>query len=288
MKSVKVLSIFLLLICVSFLFAGCSQVNYTTIKHSNGEITESVTCLLDYQALENRGYDIAEKKLAISATAIVTMEEKLGEYLTKINLKLNQAYLNKDDETIALYNKLKESITIYEPTWEDNILNCKINFKNSTSYYLFYNLTEANFKQTKTKHNLFTNKIYYTGNLGYSLNHSLYSILAVRLKNQFLKFGENDVSLSYTYLAPARRYHSNANYIKPCDEGYLHTWLVESGNFDKEIYFYLIIANRNAWYLLAIVISLIVCLVLLIVAVIKTVIKPKHTLIQTLINNNKE
>lgn len=286
MKFTKIFSIVFLLICVSFLFAGCASINYTTMKYSNGEMVETVDCLLDEEKMETKGYDVEKQKLSIATTAYLALQDKYTKYLADVNIELNKALASKELERATLLEEMLESVIVYEPYWEENVLHCEIYFKSSSAYYLFYGLTEPNFKQEKIKENLFTNKIYYKGNLGYSLNHSLYSTIATRLDMQFMKFSEQDVNLTYSYLAPARRYHSNANYIQATKDGYLHTWIVGE-NIDQEIYFYLTLANRHAWYLLAIVISLFITFILLVIAVIKICIKPKKTLIKALIENTK-
>ena len=286
MKVKKIISILILLICVSFIFTGCASVNYTTLKYSNGEIIETVECTLNEQLLKNKGYNVNEKKNAISATAYVALQEKYSGYITKITNKYENLIQNKDFENAEIYEELLESVTVYQPVWRENILFCKIHFKTSTAYYMFYNLTEPNFKRDREIKNLFTEKIYFRGNLGYALNNSLYSTLSTRLDLQFMKFSEQDVSLSYSYLAPSRRYHSNADDINVTKDGYLHTWYVRE-DINQEIYFYVILANRHVWYLLAIVISLFVTFILLVVALIKITLCRKKTLIQTLIKSTK-
>jgi len=286
MKHAKIISICLLLICVSFIFVGCANVNYTTIKYSNGEIVETVNCVLNEQLLIDKGYNVELKKNSIATTAYLALQDKYSEYIAKINQKREQAIINQEHDKLSLYEQLLESVNVYQPAWTKDVLVCKIHFKSATAYYLFYDLKQPNFQQAETKKNLFTNKIYYRGNLGYSINHGLYSTIANKLDLQFMKFSAEDVNLTYSYLAPARRYHSNANYIQSTSDGYLHTWVVGE-NLDEEIYFYLIIANRHAWYLLAIAISLLVCFILLLVGIIKIYISKNKKLVVKLIKATK-
>ena len=103
------------------------------------------------------------------------------------------------------------------------------------------------------------------------MQNSLYQTLksSIYLKKYFNIFDEEDVNLTYSYLAGSSRYKSNADSISYAGDGYYsHTWNVDINNPDKEIYFSVRLANRWIWYVLAIGISLIVCFILVVIALI--------------------
>jgi len=115
MKHAKIISICLLLICVSFIFVGCANVNYTTIKYSNGEIVETVNCVLNEQLLIDKGYNVELKKNSIATTAYLALQDKYSEYIAKINQKREQAIINQEHDKLSLYEQLLESVNVYQP-----------------------------------------------------------------------------------------------------------------------------------------------------------------------------
>lgn len=261
-----------LLLFIMVGFCGCADINYATIKNEDGQITETVTAILDSEYFNQQNKPLPSKQEILYISRL-SMKAKYDEYLSTCSAEIIKYEMEQDFETATLYRELAKAVTVYEPFFVENNYYAKIEFANTTAYCLFYNMTEQHFVQQETQTNFLTNKIYFKGNLSYSINNGLYSLLKNDLKNYFPKFNEDSATLSYSYMAPARRYHSNADYIKQTEQGYLHTWNVDKNNQDKEIYFYLVRANRNVLYLIAIIISLIVAIILSIIVLIKFILR---------------
>lgn len=259
-----------MLIFVSIVFCGCSKVNYINYTDEDGVYTEILEITLDESKFEN----IDNAKQDILDAVDSTLLSKHSSYTLKINSKLNE--LRYDQNKQELYKKYQDLLD--DVSWsiedfdENNYFYIKLKFESTSSYLFFYDIKEKNFSQKEVHKGLFYDKIYFKGNLGYYVQHSLYSTLnqSIYLKEYFDKFSEKDVDLTYSYLAGSSRYKSNADTVTYAEDGlYSHSWKVNTDNMDKEIYFTLRLANRWVWYVLAISISLIVCVILITISLIK-------------------
>lgn len=272
-KSLRIFILLNMLIFVSTIFSGCAEINYSTIKTKDGGIVEKVTALIDEQSLIDANYNVNIKKLEIEQIATSAMQELVNDYNQKIQQQIHIYTVQQDQEMIASFTDLLDDVTALKPYWENTVFNCQINFDSVSAYCLFYDLTETNFSTQTTRSNWWSTKITYSGNLGYAINSGLYSILKTKLNLTFLNFSDQDTNLSYSYLARSKRYHSNSDYVLATTDGYLHTWKIDSSNIDKEIYFYLNIANRGHWFLISIILSLIITTIILFISIIILFIK---------------
>ncbi|MBQ8430574.1 MAG: hypothetical protein IJX26_01345 [Clostridia bacterium] len=283
MKLFKGYVCLLLVIITSFMFAGCGQVNnistqqqntinYSTMEISKEEIKDSITASL---FMESENIQTEFKKNQVVNSVTITLNEKYLRFINEMETNRNLYQFQGDEEMATIYSELLTSVHISEPYWENNDFNCLITFKSTTARALFYNSTEDIFTQGKTANNLFTQKLYFNGDLTATLNNGLFALVYPSLKSSFVEFNQNNFELTYSYLAPAKRYHSNANYLLNTDEGYLHTWIVDQNNENQEIYFYLVLARRSSFYMLAILISLVLTTILLIVALLLKINKNK-------------
>lgn len=257
------------LILVSIVFCGCSQVNYINYTDENGVYTEVLEITIEETKFQNPN----KAKQDISDQVNSTLLSVHSSYTMNINSKINE--FKFDPEKQELYEKYNDLLD--DVSWdihnfdENNYFFVKLMFQSTTSYLMFYDITEKNFSEKEEVKGLFYNTVYYKGNLGYYLQHSLYSTLRFSpyLESYFKTFSEEDVNLTYTYLVGSSRYHSNADDTYYAGDGlYAHSWNVDINTIDKEIHFSLRLANRYIWYLLSIGISLIVCFVLIIVSLI--------------------
>lgn len=267
------------LILVSFIFVGCCNVSYTNFTE-DGIYNEVLEVTLNEQTLKDEGYndlEITRFKGDMLSLANNTLNDKYSSYENKIQNNINKYKHDPEKKDLLdAYTELLTAVKITPPKWENNVFSAKIEFASKSAYLIFYDLTEKNFSKEEIEKGLFYNTRYYKGSLGYAVNYGLYSTLSHNLSHYFSKFTPEDTSLSYTYLAPSSRYHSNADQITYYDDGYYaHTWKVDTNNLDKEIYFYLRLANRWIWYLTAILISLVVVVILIVIAIIKHLITKK-------------
>lgn len=265
------------LIMVSIVFCGCSQVNFINYTDENGIYTEVLEITLDETKFEN----LNKAKQDISDAVNSTLLSKYSTYTMNINMKLNEfKYDSEKQDLYVAYQDLLDDVTWETHNFDDkNYFYIKLMFASTSSYLIFYDITEKNFSEKEVTKGLFYNTINYKGNLGYYIQHSLYSTLrhSPYLDKYFETFSEEDVDLTYSYLAGSSRYKSNADEVFYVGEGlYSHTWKVDTNNMDKEIHFSLRIANRWIWYVLAIGISLIVCVILILTALIMHFLKKKQ------------
>ena len=265
-----------LLILISLIFGGCSQVNYVNYTDENGIYTEVVEITLDETKFEN----LEQAKQDISDHVNSTLLSEYTSYTFKVNNKINEyRYDPQNQDLYEAYIDLLDDVTWEFNNFEDgNYFYVKLMFASTSSYLIFYDLTEKNFTEKDINEGLFYNTITYTGNLGYYIKNSLYSSLksSPYLKKYFNQFSEQDVDLTYTYLAGSNRYKSDADETYYAGDGlYAHVWKVDTNNMEKEIHFSLRIANRWIWYVVAISISLLFCIVLAIIGVMIHIVKKK-------------
>lgn len=263
-----------LLIIVSLIFCGCSQVNYVNYTDEDGVYTEVVEITLD----ETKFTNVEQVKKDISNQVDITLETKHNAYLSKVGTKIEEyRYDPENQDLFKAYNDLLDDIT-WQTSDEDNYYQVKIMFNSTSSYLIFYDLTKKNFSNKSVKEGLFYDTITFTGNLGYYVQNSLYPTLRYSpyLEKYFNIFSEEDVDLTYTYLTSSKRYKSDADRVNYAGDGYYaHSWVVNSENIEKEIHFSVRIANRWIWYVVAIGISLIFALILVIIAIVINIPKRK-------------
>lgn len=286
MKKMLKLSVFVLLVITSLIFTGCASVSYSTIKSEDGSITETVVAVFDNTKLGNTAPDIIFKKSEIQNLVTDAILNKYNDYGKRMN-DLRKHYHDEGNKELEVYySNLLNQVKITTPFWNENNLNCILIFDTEDAYMNFYNIKEQNFSNIVQSEKWLYTKVYFKGSSGYGLNNGLYATLASELGDLFTTTTETDISLSYSYLACSKRYHSNADQIEYTTNGYLHTWNISSENPDEEIYFYVKVANRSNFYLLSIIISLIICIILCIIAIIKIkIIKKKNNrLILKIIN----
>lgn len=258
-----------MLIAVSIVFAGCSDVNYLSGKDVDGNIVEQVSASIDESLFTSD--ELFIKKSQILHIANDTINEKLNDYNNKLNLLIVEAHAMGETETELKYRQLLKEVTISKPTWDGNTFYVNASFQSESAYLIFYGLTERNFKEKYTTEKWLYNTIHFKGSLGYYQNYGLYNSLKTDLQPVFPEFSSDDATLTYSYLTQSRRYHSNADTKIHTQDGYLHTWKVDDIN--QEIEFTLKIANRQNWYILAILIGLTFTLILSIIALIVVLIK---------------
>jgi len=258
-----------MLILVSIVFCGCSNVHYVNYTDENGVYTEMLEITLVKTKFEN----LESAKQDITNAIKSTLESQHSSYTADINAKINEIKNDpkKQDLCIAYNNLLDDISWNIDEFNKNNSLVVKLQFQSKTSYLFFYDISNKNFSKKEINKGLFYNKIYFKGNLNHFMQNSLYQTLksSIYLKKYFNIFDEEDVNLTYSYLAGSSRYKSNADSISYAGDGYYsHTWNVDINNPDKEIYFSVRLANRWIWYVLAIGISLIVCFILVVIALI--------------------
>lgn len=275
----RLLSIIVLtmLVTASLIFTGCADVNYSTIKTEDGGIIEQVTATLNEDELISAypDVDITMKKNEITALANNTLVDNLANYVAYLQYLKKLATAQNWLDKVELYTKLMTQIKIAEPCWENNKFTCMINFESASAYNIYYR-SQLNFHMgTQTVKWMYT-KHYFNCTAGDALHVGLYNDLSrVLTEDIFPGFSADDANITYSYLAPSHRYHSNANFVETTSDGYLHTWIVSTSAPDQALYFYVIELNRSHFYLISIIISLIVCIILFTIAIIIVSIKRK-------------
>lgn len=278
------LMIVYLLMAISIFFAGCSDINYTSGKDIDGNIVEQVSATIDESLFA--GTDLLIRKTQINNIATDTINNKLNDFYNKINFLIAEAHVLEETETEQKYRQILKEVTISEPIWDGNTFFVNASFQSESAYLIFYGLTERNFKEKSTTKHWLYNTIHYKGNLGYYQNYGLYNTLKTNIQTVFPEFTSEDTTLTYSYLTQSKRYHSNADKKQHTQDGYLHTW--EVTDINQEIEFRLNIANRQNWYILAILIGLSCTLILSIIALIIVIVKrhKNKRLIFRIINSN--
>lgn len=256
-----------------------SKTDYLYGKDFDGKIVEQVVISVD------EGTYSPQQKQDIKWATRNIINQRLITYKANVNSMILSAI---NSEHKALLQQMLDGVEFSSPEWDEDTGEFFVyaTFFNETSYIWFYNVVEKNFKQTSTTEKWLYYTIHYTGNTDYIKNVGLYNLLSTsELLTSIFPEIENS-QLTYSYLTQSRRYHSNADSVTHTTDGYLHTWNATGEN--KEIEFHLNIANRQNWYILAILIGLSFTLILGIVALIIVITKhsKRKRLIYRMINKN--
>lgn len=258
-----------MLIFISIVFCGCGTINYVNYKDEDGNFHEVIEYYLDEEKFANYP-SISKVKNEITTIANKTLIEKYQNYETLVNNLVISCQTNPDKQHLVdSYKELLTHVSFDTPHWEGNYFKCRLAFTSTSAYLIYYELTNTNFSLTKTKEGFLYNTTYFIGNPAYLTEKSLYANIKFNLSKTFTEFSAKDLSFSYTYLTTSKRYHSNANYVEYAGENYYaHVWNLNEGNINKEIYFYLKLANRSSWYIIAIIISILTTAIMLLVGLV--------------------
>lgn len=277
---ILIISFFLASNCLGF-FGNKMAVEYdlisssstSIIKDDNGSIFEEVIYSSSEANFAENNLNFETDSIIIQRAIHQNLDKMYTQYLFKVNNHINDSLLTQDYELAERYQELLEEVTISIPEWQEYNLICKTQFKSKSAYCIFYDITETLFNDAEEVEHTFVTKYYYKTNSSTALNQGLNSIIVKTLQDLSITPTES-ITTYYSYLARSRRYHSNADSITQTEQGYLHSWNINI-NEDEEIYFYLNIANRATWLIVAIILSLCLALALATIALIIVLIQ-KH------------
>lgn len=265
--NLKLLTLSIMLILLSFCLCGCANVNFVTYHNSDGSISEYVYLTIDETKLIEHGYNPDSIKNEIRLNSFTEANNLLAEFQNKLTEQYQNQILTSSEYT-TLFNGLK----IFQEDWNDSTYAIGFEFKNSSIYKKYYEIMNgATFgSNTKEIKNLFYTKTYYYGttNYGdYSIFNRIYNYYA---NSRFASISPQETTLNYSYSVSTKRFHSDADEVTIDTNGnYIHTWQVSPHEPSREICFYTISANKGLWILTCIIIGLGTTLIIGIIAIIK-------------------
>jgi len=249
----------LILICFCFVITGCSASCETGfIKSPSGSIIEFYQMPFEESKLLSAGvtgFEITRIKNNINNS----IKEELNNYYQTFKTYVeNDSSLTKKEKTFITYGVIIQS-SMDQKKVEDiwfgdlNKVDCleyQIYYINSTCYSYFKKANQLNEHQKNlTTKKFFTTTVKVTKDFNESVNLSK-KIITI-CENEFarglippnnwnlikpqINFDSITSNVTYSYLSPTKRLHSNANIIEKIDEGYYkHTWVINTNNAELD------------------------------------------------------
>lgn len=280
----KKLALFFTLILTLFLFTGCASSNVLVKENSDGSVDIFYSVQLEVSKLLEDG-DIEESDVNQMKSKIETKSSELiarcrAEYNFNLNKYYNNGSITKEDR-----NKLVKQFNVYTG-WDADLYLVKFSFDSAKAYNIYVDYGINLNISTSTEKGLFINKnvkkvVNPLGRKRNELGGECVFKYFNDLKNDYInshfsaevaeKFPK--LVMSYSYLTPSSKIHSDADEKGFTSVGYLHSWEIDENNFTKEIEFYTLSVNPAVWYLLALTIVFVFVAIYLVVIYFK---KPKN------------
>lgn len=280
----KKLALFFTLILTLFLFTGCASSNVLVKENLDGSVDIFYSVQLEVsKLLEDEDItesDVNQMKSKIETKASELIARCRAEYNFNLNKYYSNGAITKEER-----NKLVKEFNVYTG-WNSNLYLVKFSFDSAKSYKIYVDYgTNLNIN-TQTEKGFFVNK-----NIQKSINplgrkrnelggESIFKYFN-DLKNDYInshfsaevaeKFPK--LVMSYSYVTPTSKIHSDADEKDFTNVGYLHSWEINENNYTKEIEFYTLSVNPATWYLLALTIVFVFMAIYLVVIYFK---KPKN------------
>lgn len=262
----KIFSLLIMVISLSFCLCGCAEVNFVTYHNSDGTIHEYVHLMIDEYTLRQHDYQPNQTKIEIRTHAHAEASQLLEEYQNKIIIQYQNKLIDATE-----YTSLFDGVKIIEQDWNENKYIIGFEYKTSTIYKKYYELmNNASFENnTKEIKKPFYTKTYYYGTANYG-DYSIFNrIYNYYTNSKFATISPQETNLTYSYTVSTKRFHSDADKVILDSNGnYIHTWNIDPNEPARPICFYTISANRSMWILVCIAIGLLTTAVLGIVGLI--------------------
>lgn len=202
--------------------------------------------------------DIIKVKSAVETNA----SEVLARVKAEFRYNISDAY-KKNKISSEEKNTLFSNLEIYTG-WDNDIYAVKLIFKNKTAYNVYTNFGENVSVKYETEERFWVTKYSQKvlNPLGRRreifLGGSAFEYFTIK-SNAFMKenFTSEQIAqfpefkMYYSYISNSKRLHSDADVVDRTFDGTIHTWEINKNNYQKEIEFYTLSANKVVWYLLA-------------------------------------
>lgn len=252
------------------LLGGCGAVDYQLIINSNGVITERIYLPVDHQYFYDQGVstdDFNEIRLQVMQLAEQEMDARKAQFDAKVDA----------DESVLPENKqtLKSGVSTKQ-YYSDSYVVLEFNYLNSSIRSYFYNSEDAEPTEPKVENNFFTTKTTTSSKTVFASTVSGEPITSY-MRTQFENIVHSvnpeltlpKTELTYTYVTPQSRLHSDADRIEMQDGYYMHIWDIEEDNLEREINLYVVNARTEVWYALLLGVSLLATGIMFLVYFIK-------------------
>ena len=281
--------IFTLILSLCLVFTGCANVT-TSVNWINGAIVEEINIQLDKDIIIHHGYNYE----AIVADLYEVKNDKPRGLLWDWLQEAKSNYVSKvysvfagNDEKIIEYLNFGLIDSGISPTSDGFTLYLTFSH---FDYFMFFNDMELKPGEThiidvpfngevtkqdddltsayiQTSTTLFAGCLEKTVN-GVNIVDKIKEIFANNKKvDTTLEFDVSKVDLTYKFITPYRRLHSDGD-VSKIDNKYEHTWQIDILDSDQEIHFYRVSANSIVWYLGALGITVLFLVIGTVVAVI--------------------
>ena len=258
----KKIACFCLILVSLFLFCGCASSQIVVKENVDGSVELYFISDLKTNSLVANSVISEEEALNLKSALEVKTTEFLAKIKSEYKYNISNAYKQGKitlDEKNTLFNQMK----IYSG-WSEESYAVKLTFATSMAYSVFTNFG-GNVTVTSNKYEKFWVTQYsqkFTN--PYGVKRSLFSgqsafeyikseidsyLSANFTPEQIEKFPKFE--MTYSYVTTNTRLHSDADEVYSTYSGTVHAWHLTEENFDKQIEFYTVSANRTVWYLLS-------------------------------------
>ena len=260
----------LALICMVSLLGGCGAVDYQLIINSNGVITERIYLPVNYQYFYEQGF--SEVEFALVRNQVVTLaKSEMNARKEQFNQKVDA-----DDSILPENKELLKSRVEVKQYYNNEYVVLEFNYANSSVRTYFYNAEDAEPTEPKVENNFFTTKTTTSSKTVFASTVSGEPITSY-MRTQFENIVHSvnpeltlpKTELTYTYVTPQSRLHSDADRIEMQDGYYMHIWDIEEDNLEREINLYVVNARTEVWYALLLGVSLLATGIMFLVYFIK-------------------
>ena len=233
------------------LLGGCGAVDYQLIINSNGVITERIYLPVDHQYFYEQGF--SEVEFALVRNQVVTLaKSEMNARKEQFNQKVDA-----DDSILPENKELLKSRVEVKQYYNNEYVVLEFNYANSSVRTYFYNAEDAEPTEPKVENNFFTTKTTTSSKTVFASTVSGEPITSY-MRTQFENIVHSvnpeltlpKTELTYTYVTPQSRLHSDADRIEMQDGYYMHIWDIEEDNLEREINLYFVNARTEVWYAL--------------------------------------
>ena len=252
------------------LLGGCGAVDYQLIINSNGVITERIYLPVNYQYFYEQGF--SEVEFALVRNQVVTLaKSEMNARKEQFNQKVDA-----DDSILPENKELLKSRVEVKQYYNNEYVVLEFNYANSSVRTYFYNAEDDEPTEPKVEKNFLTTKTTTTSKTVFASTVSGEPITSY-MRTQFENIVHSvnpeltlpKTELTYTYVTPQSRLHSDADRIEMQDGYYMHIWDIEEDNLEREINLYVVNARTEVWYALLLGVSLLATGIMFLVYFIK-------------------
>ncbi len=245
-----------------FVFCGCATTEMVVKENADGSIELYTFVDMSLTKLQEENIITAEDVIKLKSAVETNASEVLARVKAEFRYNISDAY-KKNKISSDEKNTLFSSLEIYTG-WDNNVYAVKLIFKSKKAYDVYTKFGENVSVKYEVEERFWVTKYSqkFQNPLGRKreifLGGSAFEYFVIK-SNSYMKenFTAEQISqfpefkMYYTYMSNNKRLHSDAEVVDKSLEGTVHTWEINKNNYQKEIEFYSLSANKVVWYLLA-------------------------------------